>query len=165
MDWVTIRKEGKRYFDKYKFLLLVLALGIFLMSFPGDSGEKEPEKGEITVSEERNLEERLQEILASIQGVGEVRVLLTEASGEEYFYQTDEKLGSDGTAVSRDTVIIRDENRGETGLIREVLAPAYQGALVVCHGGDQAAVRLSVIEAVANVTGIPSSRISVLKMK
>ena len=165
MDWVTIRKEGKRYFEKYKFLLLILALGLFLMSFPGNTGEKVPEPEAAALSEERDLEQRLQEILASIQGVGEVRVLLTEASGEEYFYQTDEKLGADGTAVSRDTVIIRDENRGETGLLREVLAPAYRGALVVCRGGDQAAVRLSVIEAVANVTGIPSSRISVLKMK
>ena len=131
MDWVTIRKEGKRYFDKYKFLLLVLALGIFLMSFPGGGEKSEPEQPVIT-GESEDLEQRLQSILESIQGVGEVRVLLTEASGEEYRYQMDDQVNGDGITSRRETVIIRDENRGESGLVRTVLSPIYQGAVIVC---------------------------------
>ena len=163
MDWVTIRKEGKRYWDKYKLLLLILALGIFLMNFPGKTQKSEPEQPVIE-AESPNLEQRLQEILEAIQGVGEVRVLLTESSGEQYHYQTDEQTGSDGTATRRETVIIRNENREETGLLQAVVSPSYRGAIVVCQGGGNALVKLSVIEAVANVTGIPSSRITVLKM-
>ena len=162
MDWVTIRKEGKRHFEKYKFLLLILALGIFLMNLPSETKGTEAEIPFVTV--ETDLEQRLQVILGEIQGVGEVFVLLTEASGEAYFYQEDEQMGSEGTVTRRETVIIRDENRGETGLIRETHAPTYRGAMIVCQGGDNALVKLSVIEAVENVTGIPSSRISVLKM-
>ena len=164
MDWVTIRKEGKRYFEKYKFLLLILAIGIFLMNFPGDTEEIPPETT-IQMADKIDLEQRLQEILCKIQGVGEVQVLLTEASGDEYRYQTDDQMGADGIVTKRETVMIRDENRMETGLIRVILRPTYQGAMVVCQGGDNAAVRLSITEAVANVTGIPSSRITVLKMK
>ena len=163
MDWVTIRKEGKEYFHKYKFLLLILALGIFLMNFPGKAEKTEPEQPQIT-AESPDLEQRIQEILSTIQGVGEVRVLLTESSGEEYCYKTDEQMGSEGNVTRRETVIILDENRRESGLIQTVLAPTYRGALVVCQGGDNALVKLSIIEAVGNATGIPSSRITVLKM-
>ena len=163
MDWVTIRKEGKRYFDKYKFLLLILALGIFLMNFPSESEKPTPEEPIVT-GESLTLEQRLQDILGTIQGVGEVRVLLTESSGEEFIYQTDEQSGSDGVITRGETVIVRDENRGETGLIREILSPSYRGAIVVCRGGDNAQVKLAVMEAVGSVTGIPSSRITVLKM-
>lgn len=163
MDWVTIRKEGKRYFDKYKFLLLILALGIFLMNFPADSEESEPEKAMVT-AENLTLEQRLQEILGTMEGVGEVRVLLTESSGEEYIYQTDEQRGSDGAVSRGETVIIRDENRGETGLLREIISPSYRGAIIVCRGGDNALVKLAIMEAVGSATGIPSSRITVLKM-
>ena len=162
MDWVTIRKEGKRYWDKYKLLLLILALGIFLMNFHGETHKSEPEQP-VIAAESPNLEQRLQEILGAIQGVGEVRVLLTESSGEQYHYQMDEQLGSDGSTRG-ETVIIRDENRGETGLLQAVVSPSYQGAIVVCQGGANALVKLSVIEAVGSVTGIPSSRITVLKM-
>ena len=163
MDWVTIRKEGKRYFDKYKFLLLVLSFGIFLMNFPAESRESEPERP-TAVIEKPTLEQQLQDILSEISGVGEVRVLLTEETGEAYRYQTDEQMGSDGTITRQETVIIRDENRVEQGLVREVLSPSYRGAIVVCQGGDHAPVKLAVMEAVGNVTGIPSSRITVLKM-
>ena len=162
MDWVTVRKEGKRYFEKYKFLLLILALGIFLMNFPSETQGAEAEIPVVTA--ETDLEQRLQEILGEIQGVGEVRVLLTESSGEAYSYQEDEQMSSEGVVTRRETVIIRDENRGETGLIRETHAPTYRGAVIVCQGGDNALVKLAVIEAVGDVTGIPSSRISVLKM-
>ena len=163
MDWVTIRKEGKRYFGKYKFLLLILALGIFLMNFPGNAQKSEPEQPVVPM-EQSDLEQRLQEILGTIQGVGEVRVLLTESSGEDYCYQVDEQMGSEGTVTKRETVIIRDANREESGLVQTVFPPTYRGAMVVCQGGDNALVKLAVIEAVGSVTGIPSSRITVLKM-
>ena len=39
------------------------------------------------------------------------------------------------------------------------------GAIVVCQGGDNATVRLAIIEAVSNVTGLGADKISVLKMK
>jgi len=41
----------------------------------------------------------------------------------------------------------------------------YRGAVVVCQGGDNASVRLAVVEAVSNATGLTSDRITVLKMK
>ena len=161
MDWIAIRQNTGKYISKYKFALLILAIGLFLMSFPGTKAAPEPSSDRIAVQNE-TLEQKLSSILSRIDGVGKVEVLLTEAVGSELIYQTD---GTSDRNGKQDTVIITDEGRRESGLVRQVVAPVYQGAIVVCQGGGIASVRLAVIEAVANVTGISTSRITVLKMK
>ena len=95
-----------------------------------------------------------------------VQVLLTESAGEMTVYQTDrdEGGGSDG-ALRADTVIITDSNRAQSGLVQQILPPKYQGAIIVCQGGDSPAVRLAIVEAVCKVTGLGADRVSVLKMK
>ena len=83
--------------------------------------------------------------------------MLTEASGEEIIYQTDGERA--------DTVLVTDESRREQGLVRTRQPPVYRGAIVVCTGADSAAVRLAIVEAVANVTGLGADKITVLKME
>lgn len=140
---------------KYRYVLLILLAGIGLMLLPA-GGEAEA-KPMAAVSEQADMETRLEEILSRIEGAGKVRVMLTEAAGEEILYQTD-----DGGA---DTVVISDASRSEQGLIRSRQPPVYRGAIVVCAGGDRAAVRLAVVEAVSNVTGLGTDKITVLKME
>ena len=160
MDWITVRQNIGKRFEKYKFALLILAVGLFLMSIP--RVKENPEALSLpAVTEVETLEQRLGAILGRIEGVGEVQVLLSEAWGPESVYQTDGISGGDGRT---ETVIIRDDARQETGLVRQVRSPVYQGAVVVCQGGGNAGVRLAVMEAVANVTGISTNRITVLKM-
>ena len=51
-------------------------------------------------------------------------------------------------------------------LVREVIEPALlRGAIVVCQGAENPKVALSVVQAVAAVTGLSTNRITVLKMK
>lgn len=167
MDRVMIADKAKELFGKYKYVLLILALGIFLMSIPDrdDPPAAQAAPTQQTVPESR--EEELEAILGQISGVGKVRVLLTEASGAETIYQADEdhSTSSDSGRTERQTVIITDSDRTERGLVRTVTPPVYLGAIVVCQGGDSPTVRLSIVEAVSNVTGISSDRITVLKMK
>ena len=158
MDWIALRQNAGKYLGKYKYALLILAAGLFLMSFPVDKTDEPEEKVPVVTVQENDLETRLCVILSRIQGVGEAQVLLTEFCGPESVFQTD------GNGDRSETVIISDGNRIETGLVKHVLSPVYQGAIVVCEGGESASVRLSVIEAVANVTGISANRITVLKM-
>ena len=139
---------------KYRYVLLVALAGLALMVIPGGSEEAEPM---LTVAEEETLESRLEAILSRIDGAGEVRLLLTEDRGGEIFYQTE---GEDGK-----TVLISGADRSESGLVRTTQPPSYRGAVVVCRGADSAAVRLAVVEAVANATGLGTDRITVLKMK
>ena len=139
---------------KYRYVLLVALAGLALMLIPGGSEEAEPMPA---AAVEESLESRLESILSRIDGAGEVKVLLTEERGGEVFYQTE---GEDGK-----TVLICGADRSESGLVRTTEAPVYRGAVVVCRGADSAAVRLAVVEAVANATGLGTDRITVLKMK
>ena len=147
--------------SKYRFAALILILGLVLMLLPlGDSGSEGQEMESTQAAQQTlTLAEELEQILSRIEGVGAVEVMLTVAAGETSIYQYDEN-GS-----GRDTVIITDAGRGESGLIQQVNPPVYRGAVVVCQGADSAAVRLDIVQAVSNLTGISSDRITVLKMK
>ena len=43
--------------------------------------------------------------------------------------------------------------------------PSYQGAVVVCEGAGDAAVRLALTEAVSALTGLSADRISIVQWK
>jgi stage III sporulation protein AG len=116
---------------------------------------------------ERSLEERLEALLGQIEGAGQVSVLLTEKEGSQTLYQTDSQTDADDSGSRRtdDTVLIEDENRTESGLVRQTLGPVYRGAVVLCQGADDPSVKLAVVEAVRCVTGLGADQISVQKMK
>ena len=96
-----------------------------------------------------------------------MRVMLSVATGEEVLYQTDRDVSEDekGSDKRIDTVTVTDSQRNETGLIRQINPPDYLGAVVVCQGADDPAVRLRVAEAVARITGLGMDKIYVVKMR
>ena len=161
-DWIIQLKNG---FSKYKFVILILCIGVLLMTYPDRVKNEQPVAEPTTDVRIQSKAEELESILGQIQGVGKVRVMISELAGAETIYQTDEDTsGTDGHSVRRETVIISNGNK-EQGLIRSVSPPVYLGAVVVCQGGGDPAVRLSVVQAVSSVTGIGSDRVAVLKMK
>jgi len=163
MDWVSVKKHMIQLFERYKYVLLIVVLGLALMMLPETKPQTEIPQ---TIQKEQfsDPEEELEEILGQIQGVGRIRVMLTQDTGSVTHYQTDQDTGSDGS-IRTETVIVSDENRAESGMVRTVVPPTYLGAIVVCQGGDNASVRYNLIQAVSAVTGISSDRITVLKMK
>ena len=167
MEQNLISGKLLQFFIKYKYVALVLAIGIALMLIP--SGNNTATNMVITAPQDSilSVEERLAQILRQVKGAGEVQVLLTEASGKETIYQTNEDIyESDTSSSSRgDTVTITDSQRNEQGLVRQQNPPKYLGAIVVCQGGDQATVKLAIIDAISKVTGLGADKISVLKMK
>lgn len=167
MDRIAVSRKWKEFFAKYKFVLLILCLGIILMSIPEETPQNKPAETPQTPEMPVTRAEELEDILSQIAGVGKVKVLLTESAGEQTHYQTDEEnsTSSDSQSIRTETVIITDSGREEQGLVKTVTPPVYLGAIIVCQGGDLATVRLSIVEAVSNVTGIGSDRITVLKMK
>ena len=151
-------KKITDFVNKYKFPALILLLGLFLILLPTSAPKEEPQTPE---QEELkpDLSAQQEQILSRIQGVGDVKVLLTVYQGEVTVYQVD--VSGD----HKDTVIITDANRNQVGLIQQINPPQYLGAVIVCQGGDSAAVRLDIVEAVSDVTGLSADRITVLKMK
>ena len=125
----------------------------------------DPKKFDFTTTAE--LEERLSALLSQVSGAGNVQVILTMSSGEETLYQANEDVSTqeNGMTTKTDTVTVTDAQRNESGLIRQVNPPVYKGAVVVCQGADNAAVRLAIVDAVGKATGLGADKISVLKMK
>ncbi len=167
MDRINISGKVKELFGKYKYVALILLLGIVLMLLPEGSEAPSPQTAEILQPAPATQAQQLEEILSQISGVGRVRVLLTEAAGAETIYQTDQDSvsSSDSQTLKVETVIITDSDRTQTGLVRTVTPPTYLGAIIVCQGGNDPTVRLAIAQAVSNVTGIGFDRITVLKMK
>ena len=168
MDWSELKQKAGEFLGKYRYVLLIFLAGLVLMLLP--EGKKHAEQPVQTVIAEetfRDLQTSLALILSRIDGAGKVEVLLTEATGPKTHYQMDQDIssGENASDVRRETVVITDSSRAESGLVLHVDAPVYQGAIVLCQGADSASVRLAIVEAVANATGLGSDKISVLKMK
>lgn len=161
---MDIRKQLINLVKEYKYVALILAIGILLMLLP--EKQEMPDSAPVQSSEE-NLQTQLEEILSQIRGVGKVRVLLTVESGERTLYIRDEDRSesSENSQTRSQAVIITDSDRAQQGLISQVLPPSYLGAVIVCQGGDQPAVKLAVVEAVCDAVGLTADKISVLKMK
>lgn len=147
---------------RYRYGALVLLIGLGLMLMP--TSQKQSVSGTAAIETESiPVAEELEQILGQIQGVGKVKVLLTQAAGEITVYQKNTDQGAD--SLREETVLLTDESRTEQGLVRQVLPPQYLGAVIVCQGGDRASVRLDIVDAVSAVTGLTSDKITVLKMK
>lgn len=160
MDRLIQKEHLREIFRKYRYLVLAVLLGILFMGIP--QKEQSPPEEPVTIRPP-DLEAELATVLSHVSGAGRVEVLLTQAEGEKTLYQTDDT--GNGTDTQSDTVLVSGADREETGLVRQILPPVYRGAVVLCQGADNARVKLDMVEAVKTVTGLPSDRITVLKMK
>ena len=169
-----VPKKLEELLKKYKYAGLVLLLGIALLLLPSGKKDKQTDMptDEKTVTDEeyaQQTEQRLQEMLGQIRGVGQVQVMLTLHRGSQTQYQTDVQLSSNGESSQkseeRKTVILSEGSAYDKAAISTVEYPRFLGALIVCEGAEQPTVRLALVEAVAALTGLSSEQITVVKMK
>ena len=151
-------KGAKELWERYKYIGAAALVGIILLVLPtGERQETKAAEGKASVDLEREMEE----ILANIQGVGQVKVLLTEDTDGTLQLARDMEVSGE-SEYSSSTVVLEGEG-GDEPLVVQTVYPAYRGALVVCSGGEDPAVKLTVTEAVAALTGLTSDRITVAK--
>ena len=164
-----IKAEGvQKIWNRYKFAVLVVMVGAGLLLWPSGK-ETSGTSVQPAAAEQPDLQKEMEEILAKINGVGEVQVLLTaESDGERRLAQDTEISYSGSTAAPEDysrtseTVLV-DGGGGNGPVVTKTQYPTYRGALVVCQGGDRADVKLTVTEAVSALTGLTADRITVAK--
>lgn len=166
------RDEGKRrlikplqILDRYKYVLLVAAVGVALLLWP--SGERPVETEEVSQAapDLRETEAAMEEILSKIGGVGRVDVMLTLHSGSELVLAQDASLRYSGSAQAPDSYERSTDTVTDSGgvVVTQERYPQFRGALVVCEGGGNDAVRLQVVEAVSALTGLGADRIAVVR--
>ena len=166
MDMNSIKTRITEAFSKYKIILFVLLIGIIFMVLPTSKNKiEEIPKEEIIHT--KTLGDELASILCLIEGAGDVRVLLTEAVGEQTIYQSDgdTSSGNNTTSQRSKTVIITNKDKAQIGLVKQINPPQYLGAVIICKGADKPTVRLAIVDAVSKITGLSSDKISVIKMK
>lgn len=170
----AVLTQGKKMlgkFGRYKYMLLVILVGVLLLLMPATGGDKEEQTVKNAGGEEdfsvEALEEKLADTLSEIDGAGQVRVMLTVESGMKRVFAQDGSMEQDESAMQRETqtvVISSGSGKQETVLVQQVY-PTFQGALVVAAGGGDPAVRLKLTEAVAALTGLGADKISICKGK
>lgn len=168
MERIEIMRKFMDGIKKYRYVILVLVIGIVLMLLPdGQETVVQEAKNTDPIDTQTSVSEQLEQVLSQIEGVGKVQVMLALSAGEETVYQTDteESASGESSSIQVETVLITDSEKNQTGLIRQINPERYMGAIIVCQGADDASVRLAVMQAVANVTGLGTDKISVLKMK
>ena len=168
------KTEGvRKLWDKYKFVGLTVLIGVGLLLWPSGKKTTGTSSGSPAAAApaavEQDLQADMEEILGTISGVGQVKVLLTvDSDGERQLAQNTELAYSGSTAAPEDysrrseTVLV-DGTEGDGTVVVRTVYPTYRGALVVCQGGDRPEVKLAVTEAVAALTGLSADRVTVAK--
>ena len=165
--WPGLLEKAGALGKKYRYVALVILAGVVLMLLPG-GGEGEAER--VTAEETAGLgvdvealERRMEEALSQIQGAGEVTVVLTLKSGGERILASDFELDGDSR---RETVVTVSQGSGQTAAVTvEETGTQFQGALVVCDGGNNPTVKLQVLNGVAALTGLGADQISISQRK
>ncbi len=186
-DWFEkLKRPGK---DQVLIFLLtgVLLLVIALPAAedgkpegPADSGEIQ-EESEVLAQQEgsRELENRLQELLCHVQGVGKTQVMITLKSDGKRIVEKDREQSRDGAGSAADggegsevsvrssenTVYQRDGSGAEIPYVSEQQAPEIDGVLVVAQGGGEASTAKEITEAVMALFGVEAHKIKVMKME
>jgi stage III sporulation protein AG len=163
---------------KYKYIMVVLLVGLVLILLPTGSpaAKKDADRSADmqTAFSLSQQEDRIAAALSKIEGAGKVIVVLTLKSSEEQVIARDESesktSGGTGDSAENSTekssaaVIVSAGSSNETPVTLKYIYPEYQGALIVCEGADNAAVRLQLVKAVSGLTGLGTDKISVTKM-
>ena len=169
MEIKGLSKKLTDWIKKYKFIALIIIVGVLLMAIPTEKEDHDAIKSNnvVEATQTLTLEEELAQILNQVKGAGKVKVMLTVAQGEEVIYQTNDTVSTDSEATKKDTdtVTVTDADRNQNGLIKQANPPVYLGAIIICQGADDPIVKLAITEAVARITGLKTNCISVLKMK
>lgn len=158
----------KKSAQQYRAVWLVILLGLVFLLLPDSGREKaEPEGRPVSAESQFDLmatEERLAEALSRIDGAGEVTVMLTLQNGPKQVLAQNVDRDTDSGERRETVVLSRGTGNQETVTVQE-LYPGYQGALLICPGGDDPDVRLKLTEATSALTGLGADKISISKGK
>ena len=186
-----LTKENMAILALLGILLMVIALPVKKTENAGDetglsdtgsdtmkTSETEKDDGDGSYTQE--VENRLEALLSSMDGVGEVKVMVTLSSSVEQVvekdvpYSMDTTKETDRAGGSRDvvnskqeetTVYVTDQAGNKTPYISKTLEPAIEGVTVVAQGGGNAVVQKNITDVIQALFGVEAHKIKVVKMK
>ena len=122
---------------------------------------------------ETTLEEKLENILSKINGVGNVDVLITYNETEEIIpvYNTQGKTSlinetdsTGGTRVTQESDSSREViYQNDEIIVKKTLSPKIEGAIIAATGAGNSSVKANIIQAVEAATGLATHKIQVFE--
>ena len=188
--WQDIFKGSGNPLGSKKLLLLLLVglIALFLLRLDGftneDDGERESHVDKQAVLSiggdvESQMARSLEGILSGVEGVGQIKVLLTLKGGPQYAYANNidrtkkETMETDTAGGTREItertdkeqlVLSRSQNGVEEPILLKELSPEIKGVVVVAEGAGNPHIKEGLTRAVQTVLGISAHRVTVLPM-
>lgn len=131
-----------------------------------------------TIQTTDDIEEKLENILSKIQGVGDVKVCINYSESSEVVAMynetskvsnTEEADTSGGTRKIQETdsqkeIVYQEENGEKMPITTKVVQPKIEGAIITAKGASNANTKANIIQAVEAVTGLATHKIQVFEM-
>ena len=126
------------------------------------------------------MENKLKEVLKKVSGAGDVEVMITtkgtsekiplkdSSSTEESLDEEDGEGGSrTDNSAQRDesTVLVTNEDGNSVPYILQELEPEIEGVVVIAEGGDNAMIKMDIMQAVEVLFDVPAHKVIVMKMR
>lgn len=112
-----------------------------------------------------SLNDELTDIISSISGVGECRVMITlKNTNEKIYAQNSENSFSDSSNSKNNEYVIYESENGDSPILIKENFPAIEGVAIVCSGGNDTVVRENIINCVCALFNISANRVSVSKL-
>ncbi|MBQ9460791.1 MAG: hypothetical protein IJU51_02575 [Clostridia bacterium] len=189
-DKIKTEEEGERRLKlpigrdaMVKIVVIIGILGVGLIFFSsmmkgqGDENESSPPVTDQMQSMEEyrvKLTQELGNMVASIEGAGRTKLMVTIDSTVRSVYAADEDISGRQSKKSDDTddqnsekrtcIVIRRKDGSEEALTVSQTMPKVRGVLVVCEGGGNDKVSAQIKSAIAAALNISESHICVSKM-
>ena len=188
-----LKKENMIVFALIGILLLVIAIPIDSGAAQKEEGKEESKKDTDQSVENKNeeeidetleyclsLENRMEELLSCMEGVGEVQVMVTIAASRELIVEKDEPVtrntvtetdGNGGTRSTNEssydyeTIYETDTEGNSSPYVIKQIEPEIQGITVVAQGGGNAVIQKNISEVIEALFHIEAHKIKVVKMK
>lgn len=186
-----LKKENMIVFALLGILLLVVAIPIDTDSSKEKVKDKEEDNNKEDLSAydsqvDENLEyclqleQRIEELLSNIDGVGEVQAMVTLVTSKELIVEKDEPVTrntiteSDGDGGTRstnessydyETIYEMDDNGNKIPYVIKQIEPEIQGITVVAQGGGNAMVQKNISDVLEALFHLDAHKIKVVKMK
>jgi len=189
LDIKAVKEKIKLWFAENKKVKIIMIIGIIGMLLilaseflpkrdnsdrPGQ-GASAGGAGEFDVKEyTKELEERLGELICSIDGVGETKVVIFMEQGAEMVYAKEGKESADSVQNSGQSQekfasdykysYMEPKGGGKEPIVEKEIQPKVRGAVVICEGGGSVIIKEKVTRTVCAALDISSARVYVDKM-
>lgn len=128
--------------DKTRIILIIIALIAVVFIFLSSDDDKENQNvSEYSAENYQSvLSQNILDMVKSVKGAGEAKVLLTLENSYEYIYLDDGKT------------------------LQKINEPTIRGVVVACDGGDSAGVKSDITDLLTTVLNIPSTKVCISKL-